>query len=114
MRADRGELHELVDELPDEQVADVLADVRSRLRRPRNANAKPFAWGAVGPAKRPHPDDAERVDDLLTDAVDDGAIERWLRDEVAGVYDATVADPSRSVSMESVRARLAAERSSDR
>ena len=114
MRADRGELHELVDELPDEQVADVIADVRRRLRRPREGSTKPFAWVAVRPAKRPRPDDAEQVDDLLTDAIDDDAVERWLRDEVTSVYDATVADPSRSVPMESVRARLTAERTSDR
>lgn len=39
----------------------------------------------------------------------DQAIEAWLRDEVAAVYDAVVADPSRAVTAQRVRARLAAE-----
>ncbi len=40
----------------------------------------------------------------------DQAIEAWLRDEVAAAYDAAVADPSRAVTAQRVRARLAAER----
>jgi putative addiction module CopG family antidote len=39
----------------------------------------------------------------------DQAIESWLRGEVAAAYDAVVADPSRAVSADAVRARLAAE-----
>ena len=39
----------------------------------------------------------------------DQAIEAWLRDEVAAAYDAVVADPSRAVTAQRVRARLAAE-----
>lgn len=39
----------------------------------------------------------------------DHAVEAWLRDEVAAAYDAIVADPSRAVSAQCVRARLAAE-----
>jgi len=39
----------------------------------------------------------------------DQAIEAWLRDEVAAAYDAVVADPSRAVTVQRVRARLAAE-----
>jgi len=39
----------------------------------------------------------------------DQAIEVWLRDEVAAAYDAVVADPSRAVTAQRVRARLAAE-----
>ena len=46
----------------------------------------------------------------------DAAVERWLREEVAPVYDAMVADPSRAVSaaeaFDEVRARHAA-RSND-
>ena len=38
----------------------------------------------------------------------DQAIEAWLRDEVAAAYDAVVADPSRAVTAQRVRARLAA------
>jgi antitoxin ParD1/3/4 len=41
----------------------------------------------------------------------DEAIDRWLRDEVAPVYDAMISDPSRAVSLDSafddVRARHA-------
>jgi antitoxin ParD1/3/4 len=39
----------------------------------------------------------------------DQAIEAWLRDEVAVAYDAVFADPSRAVTAQRVRARLAAE-----
>jgi Arc/MetJ-type ribon-helix-helix transcriptional regulator len=39
----------------------------------------------------------------------DQAIEAWLRDEVAAAYDAVVADPSRAITAQRVRARLAAE-----
>jgi antitoxin ParD1/3/4 len=39
----------------------------------------------------------------------DQAIEAWLRDEVAAAYDAVVADPARAVTVQKVRARLAAE-----
>lgn len=37
----------------------------------------------------------------------DHAVEAWLRDEVAAAYDAVVADPSRGVTAQEVRARLA-------
>lgn len=44
----------------------------------------------------------------------DDAVERWLRDEVAPIYDAMKADPKRGVSVDdafaSVRARNAARR----
>ena len=36
------------------------------------------------------------------------ALDRWLRDQVAPAYDAMKADPSRAVSVEKVRASLAA------
>jgi antitoxin ParD1/3/4 len=39
----------------------------------------------------------------------DQAVKAWLREEVAAAYDAVAADPSRAVSAQSVRARLAAE-----
>jgi antitoxin ParD1/3/4 len=38
----------------------------------------------------------------------DQAVEQWLRTEVIAAYDALTADPSRAVSAEDVRARLAA------
>lgn len=40
----------------------------------------------------------------------DQAVEEWLRGEVAEAYDALVADPSRAVSGDELRARLAAKR----
>lgn len=40
----------------------------------------------------------------------DEAVESWLRQEVASAYDALVADPSRVVSSEELRERLARRR----
>jgi antitoxin ParD1/3/4 len=37
------------------------------------------------------------------------AVERWLREQIAPIYDALKADPSRAVSPRQVRARLAME-----
>ena len=39
----------------------------------------------------------------------DQAMENWLQQEVAGAYDALQADPGRAVSIDKLRARLAAE-----
>jgi antitoxin ParD1/3/4 len=39
----------------------------------------------------------------------DQAVEAWLQTEVAAAYDAAVADPTRAVSAQALRARLAAE-----
>ena len=39
------------------------------------------------------------------------AVEAWLQTEVAAAYDATVADPTRTISPSAIRARLAAEQS---
>ena len=39
----------------------------------------------------------------------DRVVESWLRDQVAPAYDALKADPSRAVSADRVRSRLAAE-----
>ena len=39
----------------------------------------------------------------------DRAVETWLTERVAPTYDALAADPSRAVSVDRVRARLAAE-----
>jgi putative addiction module CopG family antidote len=38
----------------------------------------------------------------------DRALEAWLREDVAAAYDAMKADPARAVSVETVRASLAA------
>lgn len=39
----------------------------------------------------------------------DRAVESWLRDQVGPAYDALKADPSRAVTIDQVRARMAAE-----
>ena len=44
----------------------------------------------------------------------DQAVEAWLRGEVAEAYDALVADPSRGVSADELRERLAARRATAR
>ncbi|UTV81686.1 type II toxin-antitoxin system ParD family antitoxin [Acidithiobacillus sp. YTS05] len=44
----------------------------------------------------------------------DRAMESWLRNQVGLAYDALKADPSRAVSVDQVRARLAAEHSKAR
>jgi len=48
-------------------------------------------------------------DGLRTLLARDRAIESWLRDQVGPAYDALKADPSRAVSADQVRTRLAAE-----
>lgn len=44
----------------------------------------------------------------------DRAVESWLHNEVGPAYDALKGDPSRAVTADHVRARLAAERSKSR
>lgn len=66
MTADRSELHELVDELPDDQIDLVVADLRRRTRPAPPRVTEPFAWiGMVKEAKNGRTDNAERVDELL-------------------------------------------------
>ncbi len=43
----------------------------------------------------------------------DRAVESWLQQQVGPAYDALKADPSRAVSVDQVRARLAAEQAKD-
>jgi putative addiction module CopG family antidote len=44
----------------------------------------------------------------------DRAVETWLREQVAPAYDALKADPSRGVTGDQIRARLAAEHAKSR
>ena len=44
MSVDRNELHELVDELPDDQLALVAADLRRRTQSAAPRRVEPFAW----------------------------------------------------------------------
>jgi len=48
-------------------------------------------------------------DGLHALAAHDRAVEAWLRDQVGPAYDALKADPSRGVTVDQVRARLAAQ-----
>lgn len=66
MSASREELHELIDGLPDDQVAAVLAEVKRRTAPRPPRTTEPFAWiGMVKEAKNGRTDNAERVDELL-------------------------------------------------
>lgn len=49
-------------------------------------------------------------DGLRALAARDRAVDGWLREQVGPAYDALKADPSRAVTADKVRARLAAER----
>lgn len=64
MIAERHELHELVDELPEDQVAVVLADVRRRLPRTEDKAWAPEFFGIVDGADLPA-DLATNTDDYL-------------------------------------------------
>lgn len=51
MSTSRSELHDLVDELPDDQVAAVVEDLRRRARpRPRRTS-EPFSWIGMATSK---------------------------------------------------------------
>jgi hypothetical protein len=67
MSAQRHELHELVDALPDDQVVRVLADVRRRVPRSAGASAWPPAFFGMGVDKDGRTDLSERVDELLAE-----------------------------------------------
>jgi putative addiction module CopG family antidote len=49
-------------------------------------------------------------DGLRAMMVHDRVVENWLHEQVVPAYDALKADPSRAVTVDQVRARLAAER----
>lgn len=53
MTAERHELHELVDELPEDQIAAALADVRRRLPRNNGKAWSPEFFGIVDGAELP-------------------------------------------------------------
>ncbi len=64
MTAERHELHELVDELPEDQVAAALSDVRRRLPRNNGEAWSPEFFGIVEGADLPA-DLATNTDDYL-------------------------------------------------
>lgn len=67
MSEHRDELRHLIDSLPEEQVEQVLADVRRRTQPRRVPSEKAFAWIGAGPANNGRTDNARRVDELLAD-----------------------------------------------
>lgn len=67
MTIDRHELHELVDELPEDQVALAIADVRRRLPRAEKERPWPPAFFGIGESKDGRTDNARRVDEILAE-----------------------------------------------
>lgn len=67
MTVDRHELHDLVDEHPDDQVALALADVRRRLPREKSAGTWPPKFSGAGVAKDSHTDIATNIDKYLAE-----------------------------------------------
>lgn len=63
----RNELHHLIDSLPDEQVEQVLSDVRRRTEPRSAAPDSAFAWIGAGVAKNGRTDNAARIDELLAE-----------------------------------------------
>ena len=70
MTENRDELHHLIDDLPEEQVEQVLADVRSRTEPRQVPSEKAFAWIGAGPANNARTDNALRTDEVLADGFD--------------------------------------------
>jgi len=67
MTVERHELHELVDELPDDQVALAIADVRRRLPRSKTEQPWPPRFFGIGESKDGRTDNARRVDEILAE-----------------------------------------------
>ena len=67
MTADRHELHDLVDELPDDQVALAIADVRRRLAKPPGERPWPPKFFGAGVAKGGRTDIATNIDKYLAE-----------------------------------------------
>lgn len=66
MSTDRNELHELVDQLPEDQVAPVADVLRGRLAsKGRSRATKPFAWVGAGVTSDGSTDVSVNIDDHL-------------------------------------------------
>ncbi len=63
----RDELHHLIDALPEEQIEQVLTDVRRRTEPRVTPPASAFAWIGAGVANNGRTDNAIRVDELLAE-----------------------------------------------
>ncbi len=72
MSADRHELHDLIDELPEDQVALALADVRHRLSKVPAGRSWPPKFFGAGVARDGRTDIAGNIDKYLAgDGLDD-------------------------------------------
>ena len=67
MSEHRDELHHLIDALSDEQIVQVLSDVRRHTQPRTIPSEKAYAWIGAGPANNGRSDNAERIDELLAD-----------------------------------------------
>lgn len=67
MTADRHELHDLVDELPENQVAPAIADVRRRLHHVAKERPWPPSFFGIGESTDGRTDNARRVDEILAE-----------------------------------------------
>lgn len=67
MSAKRDELRDLVDELPEDQVALAIADVRRRLPKPETDRSWPPDFFGAGVAKDGRTDIARNVDKYLAE-----------------------------------------------
>lgn len=66
MTVDRVELHQLVDELPDDQVSSLLVEARRRANKRRQGTWPPAFFG-FGPAVDGRTDTSERIDEILAE-----------------------------------------------
>lgn len=67
MSENRDELHDLINSLPDDEIDQVLAEVRRRTAPRSVPSAKAFAWIGSGPANNGRTDNANHVDELLAE-----------------------------------------------
>lgn len=67
MSAKRDELRDLVDELPEDQVALAIADVRRRLPKQETERPWPPRFFGIGESKDGRTDNARRVDEILAE-----------------------------------------------
>ncbi len=67
MTVDGHALHDLVDELPDDQVAIVLADVRRHLPLTKGERTWPPRFFGIGESNDGRTDNARRADEIIAE-----------------------------------------------
>lgn len=63
----RDELHHLIDSLPENQIEQVLSDVRRRTQAHQLPSDEAFAWIGAGVAKNGRTNNATHVDEVLAE-----------------------------------------------